>query len=253
MTNLLNSSKLFIKRNGSTILTFVGAAGVVTTAVMTAKATPKVTALLEKAKEEKGEELTTWEKVVTATPAYIPAGIVGVSTIACIFGANILNKRQQASIASAYALLDSSYKDYKRKVEDMYGAEAESQIKAEISKDKYMGDEVECDNDGDTLFYDYFSERYFTSTMTAVLKAEYELNRHLVCRDWAYLNDFYEALKIPPVEYGEELGWTPGGNLDRYWQGWVDFVHTKATMDDGLECYIIDMRQEPYVGFTDYC
>ena len=119
--NLLNSSKLFLRRNSPTILTFLGAAGVVATSIAAAKATPKAMALLEKTKEEKGEELTKLEMVKVAGPAYIPAVAIGASTIACIFGANALNKKTQASIMSAYALLNTSYKQYKSKVKELYG------------------------------------------------------------------------------------------------------------------------------------
>ena len=89
--NLLSSSKLFLKRNSSTILTCIGAAGVIATSVLAVKATPKAMALLEQSEEEKGEKLTNMEKVQVAGPAYIPAAIVGASTIACIFGANVLS------------------------------------------------------------------------------------------------------------------------------------------------------------------
>ena len=54
MNKLLRSSKLFLKRNSSTILTVVGATGVIATSVMAVKATPKALTMIEKAKEEKG-------------------------------------------------------------------------------------------------------------------------------------------------------------------------------------------------------
>ena len=44
----------FIKKNASTILACVGAAGVVSTAVLAVKATPKAMSLLDDAIEEKG-------------------------------------------------------------------------------------------------------------------------------------------------------------------------------------------------------
>ena len=50
--------KLFFKRNSSTILTVLGCAGVVATAVLSAKAAPKAKRLLANAELEKGEELT---------------------------------------------------------------------------------------------------------------------------------------------------------------------------------------------------
>lgn len=100
----------FWHRNVSTVLTCLGSVGLVATTVLSIKATPKALQLIEEAKEEKGEELTKWEKVKVAGPKYIPTVLVGVSTLVCIFGANVLNKRQQASLISAYALLDESYK-----------------------------------------------------------------------------------------------------------------------------------------------
>ena len=96
MNDLLNTSRRFLKRNASTILTAVGGAGVVATSIMAVKATPKALILLHEAKEEKGDELTLSETIKVAGPVYIPAIITGAATLSCIFGANALNKRQQA-------------------------------------------------------------------------------------------------------------------------------------------------------------
>lgn len=251
MNKLIGKSKLFLRRNGSTILTVVGSAGVVATAVMTAKATPKAMRLLEQAKEEKGEDLTKLEVVQVAGPAYIPAVVTGVATIVCIFGANALNKRQQAALTSAYALLDQSYKDYKKKVKEVYGEEAHEKIKQELAKDNEEKKNILV-SEGNHLFYDMYSDRYFESTMAKVKTAEYEINRILNLKGYAYLNEFYVALGIDMIESGWDLGWSPGSNLDMYWQEWIDFSHTKTDMGDGTECYIIEMWQEPCLDFADY-
>lgn len=251
MNNLLVHSKRFMKRNASTILTGVGAAGVVVTTVMAVKATPKALKLLDAAKEEKGEELTKLEVVKTAGPAYIPSILIGASTIACIFGANVLNKRHQAALASAYALVDNSYKEYKKKVEELYGEEADEQVRAEVAKDNYNKKDVIDETDGKQLFYDEFSERYFRSTMETILNAEYELNREVTIGGAAFLNEFYELLGIPRVDYGDYLGWSAPALHDMYWEAWVDFAHEKVVMDDGLECTIIRMT-EPVPEFEEY-
>ena len=81
----------FFKRNASTILTCVGGVGVIATAVLAVKATPKAYERIEKAKKEKGEELTKFETVKAAAHSYIPTVAVGVGTLVCIFGANALN------------------------------------------------------------------------------------------------------------------------------------------------------------------
>ena len=58
MNKLLNGSKLFVRKNASTILTCIGGAGVIATSVLAVRATPKALMLLENAKKEKGESLT---------------------------------------------------------------------------------------------------------------------------------------------------------------------------------------------------
>ena len=251
MNKVLSQSKLFFKRNGSTVLTCAGAVGVVATSVLAVKATPKAMVLLKEAKKEKGEELTTAEKAKTVAPAYIPAAISGVATIACIFGANVLNKKQQASLMSAYALLNTHYRDYKKKMTELYGEGAHEAVLNELAKDNYDEEKVQTSSEVEQkLFYDSFSGRYFESTIEKVQHAEYQINRDLNMREWATLNEFYEYLGIDPIPGGDDLGWSPGMNMDHYWQEWIDFGHTKTIVGDDLECITITIFAEPTL---DWC
>lgn len=252
MNSLLSKSQVFLKRNSATILTCVGAAGVIATTVTAVKATPKALTLLEKAKQEKGEELTKLETVKIVAPVYVPTVVLGVTTLACIFGANVLNKRGQASLMSAYALVDSTYKDYRRKVDELYGTEAGAQVRAGIAKDKYEEGVHQIDDDK-RLYYDFYSGRYFEATPAFVKNAEYELNRKMALDDCAYLNEWYYLLDLEPLEHGLDFGWSSCANSDMYWQTWIDFHHEKTIMDDGLECIIVSFNQEPYPDFEDYC
>ena len=241
--NLLRSSMIFLKKNASTILTCAGGAGVIATSIMAVKATPKAITLLENAKEEKGEDLTKLEKVKVAGPAYLPAVLMGASTIACIFGANILNQRQQAALMSAYALLDNSYKDYKKKVEELYGNDMKYFVREKITKDKYKKNKNPVEDDIQ-LFYDEFSQRYFESTTENVIRAENKINRIIATDYCVYLNEFYELLGVERVDYGDYLGWS----MDEI----IDFHHQKVIMEDGMECTIISMYTEPTFEFNDY-
>lgn len=252
MNNLLHQSKKFLNRNGSTILTCLGGVGLIATSVMTATATPKAIRMIEEAKNEKGEELTKLEVVKTAGPVYIPAVLAGVSTLACIFGANILNQRKQASLISAYALVDSSYKEYKKKVGELYGEDANEQIKEEIAKDKYQETEIVV-SDGKKLFYEDFSGRYFEATSEQVLRAEYEINRILEMEyGGLYLNEYFELLGLERTDYGDHLGWSTWYLSETTWHNWVEFKHTKVVLDDGLECTIIEILSEPIPDFENY-
>lgn len=239
-----------MKRNASTILTVIGGIGVVATSVMAVKATPKALQLIETAKEEKQEDLTKFEIVKVAGPAYIPAAVTGAATIACIFGANVLNKRQQAGLMSAYALLDNYYKEYKSKVNEIYGDDANNEIIREIARDKYEEIDISVEDDKQ-LFYDDFSSRYFESTMAEVKHAEYTLNRNMAVTDFACLNEFYNLLGIEEVPGGDELGWYGPKMTETYWHAWIEFHHEKVVMDDGLTCYIITMPIEPTTDYLD--
>lgn len=261
MNKLLHQSKLFVKRNAATILTCAGGVGVIATSVMAVKATPKALKRLDEAKEEKGDDLTKLEVIKVAGPSYIPAIVTGTATIICIFGANTLNKRQQASLASAYALLDSSFREYKSKLVELYGEEAHKtileSIAVEKAEDKYIhanylgtGCELALEEHSSEprLFYDEHSNRYFEATIEQVLTAEYHLNRNYILRGYAYLNELYDFLGIEETDYGSVLGWAP---LDDGMY-WIEFNHHKVTMDDGLEVFILDMPFAPRYDFFEY-
>jgi hypothetical protein len=249
--------KDFLRRNSSTILTCVGAAGVVGTAVMAVKATPKALTLIKEAEKEKGEKLTKLEVVKIAGPSYIPAVITGAATIACIFGSNVISKHQQASLMSAYALLDSSYKEYRNKVDELYGEEAGENIRAEIAKDKYTGDGTLLEDDKE-LFYDFYSGRYFESTKEAVLWAQYETNRALFVNCAVGLNEYYDLLGLPTRSAYNEVGWACGQMEEMYWHPWIEFEHEETVLDgdsddhEGLKCTIIYLPMEPVMGYLEY-
>lgn len=244
--------KRFFKKNASTILTYAGGIGVIATSIMAAKAAPKALDILKEAEEEKGEKLTKFETVLTGAPIYIPTALMGIATITCIFGANIFNKRTQAALISGYALLDSSYKDYQNKVTEIYGKNADRDVKNEIVKDRYQDADIEdTDDDDKTLFYDTFSQRYYRVTSEATVRAEHDINKILNERGAASLNEYYDLLGIPTVDYGEHIGWSSAQMYETYWNSWLHFTKTKVIMDDGLECVIVDFT-EPFINFEEY-
>ena len=245
----------FLKKNSATILTVTATIGVITTSVLSAKAAIKASRVLTHKEEEKGEKLTFEETISAIWTIYIPPVVSGMSTIACVFGANILNQCQQASLASAYALIDSSYKEYKAKLKELYGEEAHNNIVDAIAAEKCdeanisaggltsaYTQEIESDTEP-RLFYDEYSGRYFESTIEKVLLAEYHLNRNYILRGFARLNDFYEFLGLEQTDYDEAVGWDICSEIY-----WIDFNHRKTLIgddNDSFECYVIEMPYYP--------
>ena len=261
LTRLCYTSVAFVKHNAPTILTFVSVAGVGATAVSTVKATSKAVKRLEEAKEEKGEDLTKSEAFLVAAPVYVRPILIGTSTVACIFCTNVLNKRKQASLVSAYALLDNASKEYRNKLKELYGEEADVKIMDAIAKDK-RDEDIAVYTPGcrgvslsgeKVLFFESFRGKYFEATMNEVLNAEYHLNRNFTLRGCANLNEFYEFLGLEKTDFGDALGWSASELMEGGLMPWIDFDHVLTPVgDDGLECYRIDTMIAPTPGYDTY-
>lgn len=245
----------FFKKHAAAILSFAGAAGVVLTAVSSAKGTIKAEQLIREAENSKKQKLTYAEKAKVSAPAYIPAAVTGIFTVSCIIGANLLNKRAQASLAGAYTMLNNAYCTYKSKNIELNGEESHKSVMNAITAEKAKNADIfvpglvspsSLSFDGideeERLFYDSFSDRYFQSPLSRVLQAEYHLNRNFILGADVTLNDFYEFLGIAPSDCGDEIGWLG------YWDkgiAWIDFDHSVVQLEDGLECCVIDMVYPP--------
>ncbi len=248
------NARLFIKKNAGTILSVMGSIGVVATAITAARAAPKAIKLLDDAREEKGSKLSKMEIAQIGFKTYLPVGLVSAATITCIMSANVLSRNKQANITSAYALLDQSYKGYRRKVIEMYGEETDHKIIEAIAVDRakevhisasYMFDNVDLSLDDRSgkpaLWYEEYSKRFFEATIEQILSAEYHLNRNYILRGCATINEMYDFFGLDPVEWGDDLGWEP---MDES-EFWIEFNHFKAKLDDGTEFYILDLPFAP--------
>lgn len=104
-----------LRRSSPTILTALGIVGVVGTAVTAVRATPKALRLIKAKKDElETDKLTPMELVQTTWQCYIPSVLIGIGTVTCIVGIGVMDKRNQAALTSAYAMLNESYKQPKK-------------------------------------------------------------------------------------------------------------------------------------------
>lgn len=247
----------FLRKASPTILTGLGVIGVVGTAVLSVRATPKAMARIKVRKDElETDKLTPQELIETTWKCYIPPVLVGISTITCIIGIGVLDRRNQAALTSAYAMINQSYKQYRQAAKKVYGADADDKIHAEIAKDAMITDgcwgyqtyNMDMDTESERILcYDMFSKRYFNTTMAAVINAQYHINRNLHLRGYCSLNEYYEFLGINGIDFGNEMGW----DLQDIFEGgevWLDFDNRKTTLEDGLECVIISGYEPQQFG-----
>lgn len=237
----------YISKHGATILSVAAAAGVVLTAVETAKATTKAQSLIDMNKDE---PMTKKEIVKDCWKFYVPAAVVGAGTIACILGSNGLNKKTQAELMAAYVAVQQTYSNYRKKVAEQVGEEAEKDICKETQKEVQT-----IDGDVVRLFYEPNAKKYFHATLAQVLEAAYNFNRALAVDGGVSLNDWYSFLKTDELTItpeGDLKGWCIDQLIDDWDYYWMEFEYDKQTTDDGLECYYYTPFLDPVDNWMAY-
>lgn len=259
----------WLKKNTSTILTCLGAGGVVATVALAIKATPKALDKIQCAQVDKGEEilhklregaleksdagyilpkLTALETLQACWKEYLPTVAVGTGSLICIFGANVLSRRQQASLASAYAALESAYQGYRRKVCSILGPDTDAMIEKAVEQEKQdIEDDLPPWDEVQTFYLPCCGKAvFFERTMEEVVQAEYHINRNLVLRGEVTLNEFLSFLGLDAVEEGDVIGWDCYIGETQYGYRWIDFNHRHYVTDDGLTVCSIDTPFAPH-------
>lgn len=260
-----------------TILTGMAGVGVITTAIMAVRATPKAISIIDDEVFRRYEEslvdkdisymeylncpegysftdrmktLPKLDLIQLTWRCYVPSIIMGGLTIGCIFGANSINLRRNAALASVYSLTEAALKEYQAKVIETFGEAKAQRVKDEISRDQLathpLGrSEIIITGKGETLCYDAHSDRYFKSDIEKIRKTVNELNRDLLSENFISLNSVYFALGLGPIKMGEDIGWDIQNGL-------IDFSYSSALTEDGTPCLVINYYLEPKYNFRDY-
>lgn len=250
ISKIFSSVRIAATKHSPEILTGIGITGMIATTVMAVRATPKALLLVEdKKKEVKEDKLTPIETVKAVWICYIPAVITGTVSIACLIGANSVNARRNAALATAYTLSESALKEYQEKVVETIGEKKEQSVRDAIAKDKLeqnpvVNREVIITKKGDTLCFDVVSGRYFKSDIEGLKKAVNELNRRMRDEMYISLNEFYYEIGLERISIGDDLGW----NIDN---GYIEPSFSSQLSDDGTPCLVIGYSVEPRYDFRN--
>lgn len=208
-----------LRANAPALLTAGTVAGVVSTAYLSSKAgfaAGKHTAWANDERFKDGEPLLTpKEQFVLNWHHYIPPVIVGGLTIAAAISSNHISAKRAAALAGAVSLSEAAFREYKDKV-----IEQLSKPKAQAIEDRMVEDRVaknpptESDtkiiftDGGDMLCYDVMTDRYFHSNAEKLRKAQNDINQTIINGVYASLNDWYRIIGLPPLDMGDEIGWS---------------------------------------------
>lgn len=186
-----------LRRKSPEILTGVGIGGMITTTVLAVRATPEALRRIEaKKKEEHHKKLTVLQTVQAAWVCYIPAGVTGTVSVACLIGASAVNGRRNAALATAYSLAENTLRDYRAKVVETIGDKKEEAILDAIDRDRIERNPPPQNSSeipmtegavAPVMCYDTMFGRYFYSDVETLKRAANKLNwqiRRITASNW---------------------------------------------------------------------
>jgi Family of unknown function (DUF6353) len=247
------------------ILSAAAVVGLAGTVVLAVKATPDAIVALREARQDKEynqaydeersiidqdkletQELSRVEIVQATWRIYLPAGICGLSTVACILGSNAMGLRRQAALLGAYTLVDTGFRDYREKVAEHLTAPKRQKIEDElreeqIARQPMTQSTVFITGGGDQPCYDTLSGRYFKSNIETLRRAANDLDEEIRNDMFASQNEFYRLIGLAPTTLGAEMGW----NLDNR----LDLVFSSHLADDGTPCLAMGYARLPRINF----
>jgi hypothetical protein len=184
------------------------------------------------------------ERVRLVWPLYIPAAGTLCLTVACIITANQIGTRRAAAMASAYAISEKAFVEYRDKVIEKVGEKQERAVRDEIAQDRTNEDPPSKEIvivSGDVLCRDEFSGRYFNSNVELLSRAANEINHQVIHDYYASLTDWYNKIGLKNTSFSDDVGW----NVDKMME--LEFSSTLS--EDGRPCLAVGFRVEPIRNF----
>lgn len=249
LQRVFGKTSLQLQKYSPQILTVAGIAGLVAAGVIAAKQTLKLEPTLETANARMEEARSDEENSSKAVrSAYIhnvidlgklywaPVTLAAGSTVLILVGHNILHKRNVALIG-AYKGLEQAFSEYRKRVIEEHGAEADEKYRYGIRDvtdvDPESGKKtkrVEVSENPFVFRFDQSNANWNGSdeaNMYFVKRFELIFNDLLTTKGHVFLNEVLDALDIPRTPAGQVLGW----------------VHNKNNGDDYVDFGIKDLQK----------
>ena len=159
---------------------------------------------------------------------YAPAAALGAISLTCILASHGIIRKRNTALAAAYTAVDSSFKDYRKRVVDRFGEELDRELKYDIKAKEVEEVVVQEDGteavvpkkvnvvegiDGTSEYARFFDEWCIGWTKDAeanlvfLRNVERWANQRLESKGHLFLNELYDALGIPRTKAGQIVGW----------------------------------------------
>lgn len=242
ITSAVKKAGLTLSKHSPTILAVLGGTTSIAALVEAVRATPAAMKDLEEMKPE-----TNLDKIKVAGKHYIPAVIMELFALGCIFSSHKITLGRAAVISTLYTTSEEKLKEYQEKVIEKIGPKKDEQIRDDIALD-HVNKTFDSNNkvimnpmDGKTRCLDKWSGRYFYSTVETIREAVNDLREELQGDWYISLNEFYYAIGLEGIDAGEEMGWNADDPIK------VKF--SSQLCPDGIPCLVVDFDVRPKFRF----
>lgn len=278
MTSTFNKMSFKVKKHSPEILVVAGIVGVVASTVMACKATTKVGKIIDKTKDDVGEIHSAIENGVTKSgetysdydskkdlavvyfqtgiklaKLYAPSVAIGTLSVTSIVASHNLLRKRNVALAAAYATVDKSFKEYRSRVVERFGAEVDKELRnnikakkfEEVTTDPETGKEKKTKTTANvasptvsdyTLFYDGDTSKAYDNdhdyNISFLRGQQQYANDKLRADKFLFLSDVYDMLGIRRTKTSQIVGWVYDESKG---DGFVDFeiLETNRETEDG--------------------
>ena len=169
---------------------------------------------LEQEREDVGltEPMTMGEKTKATWHCYILPVVLWGSSVAFIIWSHKIQGRKLLALASAYAITNRSFKEYRDKAKELLTPKKFNEIEHAVDQEKVanmtvLDGDILATNHGDVLCVDGWGGQKFFSNAEAIRQAVARCNQMMVGHVYLSLNTLYDEIGLDPTEAGEDLGW----------------------------------------------
>jgi hypothetical protein len=244
-------AKLWFKKNLPHIMFGAGIVGIPLTTYLACKATLKIDDVLkekedlieyiddERAKltsdeysiEHYQQDLTivNSQSIVKLVKLYLPAGGVMLASIALLTGGHYIMTGRVAALASAYKILDNSYKEYRKRVKEEHGEDYDNELRLSSRTVKLEEEEIKETNpsvaiarfDPQNEFIKIYGEDTTTNwqndhqrNLWFLEAQERQANFMLDLKGHVFYNEVMDLLGLQRTKAGAITGWIKSGSTE---------------------------------------
>ena len=258
INRLFHKTTFLTQKHSPEILTAAGILGGITAAVMAVKATPKLTPVVDELETDledvsamveasyysensnpdlqiaKDKAAVYAKATKAAFVIYAPSVTLGLLSVSSILAAHGILRKRNLVLLAAYKSLETSFSDYRGRVVEADGAEADRGFASgEVSEVTDGEGVVKATPATANPYIRYFDEGSIEWTKTAeynkqfLMTAQSMFNDLLQARGHVFLNEVLERLGFEHCAVGAITGWTLNGDGD----GYIDFGFNNLDSD----------------------